>query len=174
MRAVQATISNKINKDFLPIDKILKVVVEKMVEFGKKVDLLKPIDVDSIEIKKDSYFPNAYIINLHLASKPGHIWQDIFEREWKSSRHLWDRKIFVVGDKLRLITMPYQIEEKLDWVQRVIDVTNKKVEEYNQEAQVAELKAVKEKKREKEIEAHDEFIKKIRKALKKKFQEIEI
>ena len=61
------------------------------------------IEADKIVIKKDHYFSNAYIIDRPLDSIPDHIWQDIFERQWKSSRHLWDRKLSVVGNKLRLV-----------------------------------------------------------------------
>jgi len=106
-----------------------------MKEQTKKVKFLKPIDVDKITISRDHYFPNAYIIDLPLDSTPEHVWQDIFEREWKSSRHLWDRKLFVVGDKLRLVTSVNGIEEKLDWVKQVVERTNKRVDEYNLEAE---------------------------------------
>jgi len=75
-----------------------------MKEIAKKVKLSKPFDVDKITIKRDRYFPSAYIIDLPLDSIPDHIWQDIFERTWKASRHLWDRKLFVISDKLRLVT----------------------------------------------------------------------
>jgi len=107
-----------------------------MKEKVKKIKLLEPVDVDNITIKRDHYFPNAYIIDLPLDSTPDHVWQDIFESEWKSSRHLWDRKLFVISDKLRLITTANEIEEKLDWVKQIIEETNKGVEEYNREAEV--------------------------------------
>jgi len=97
----------------------------------KKVNLLKPFNVNDITIKRDRYFPNAYIIDLPLDSVPDHVWQYIFEQKWKSSRHLWDRKLFVVGNKLRLITSPENFEEKLDWVEQVINETNKAIDRYN-------------------------------------------
>jgi len=104
-------------------------------ETAKKVNLLKPADIDLIKIERDLYFPNAYIIDLPLDSPPDHVWQDIFEWEWKSSRHLWDRKLFVVGDKLRLVTTAQNIEDKLGWVKQVIERTNEGIEKYNQEAE---------------------------------------
>lgn len=55
-------------------------------------------------------------------------------REWKSGRHLWDRKLFVVGEKLRLVTTVNDIEDKLDWVRQVIERTNRDIDEYNQES----------------------------------------
>jgi len=104
-------------------------------ETAKKVNLLKPVDADKIVIKRDHYFSDAYIIDFPLDSTPDHVWQDIFEREWKSSRHLWDRKLFVIGDRLRLITMMDEMESKLDWVKQIIDQTNKEIEDYNREAE---------------------------------------
>ena len=101
----------------------------------KKVKLLKRIDVNKINIRRDHYFPDAYTIDLPLDSTPDHIWQDIFEREWKSSRRLWDRKVFVIGDKLRLATPLNDIKEKLDWIGEVIKRTNKGIDEYHQEAE---------------------------------------
>ena len=109
-----------------------------MKEMVKKVKLLEPFDVDKITIKRDRYFPSAYIIDLPLDSMPDHVWQDIFEQKWKSSRHLWDRKLFVIGDKLRLVTTANEFGEKLDWVEQVVKETNQAVDEYNRAAQKEE------------------------------------
>jgi hypothetical protein len=62
---------------------------------------------------------------------PDHVWQDIFERICKSSRHLWDRKLFVIGDKLRLVTTADEFGDKLDWIKQIIKETNKGIDEYN-------------------------------------------
>ncbi|MGQ9641068.1 MAG: hypothetical protein ACUVUF_02935 [Candidatus Bathycorpusculaceae bacterium] len=102
-----------------------------MAEVVKKVALMKPFNVDDIAVSKDHYFRNAYIIDLPLDSAPDHVWLDIFEQKWRSSRHLWDRKMFVMGDKLRLVTTVDDFEEKLDWVEQVLTETNKAVEDYN-------------------------------------------
>jgi len=110
-----------------------------MKEIAKKVKLSKPFDVDKITIKIDRYFPNAYIIDLPLDSIPDHIWQDIFERTWKSSRHLWDRKLFVIGDKLRLVTTADEFGDKLNWIEQVIKETNKGIDEYDRMAHKEEM-----------------------------------
>ena len=81
-------------------------------------------------ISKDRYFADAYVIDLPLDSVPNHVWQDVFDREWKSSMHLWDRKLYVIGDNLRLLTTKDNIEDKLDWVKQIIERTNKLVDEY--------------------------------------------
>jgi len=106
-----------------------------MKDLVKKIKILEPLNTENITIKRDHYFPNAYIIDLPLDSAPDHIWQDIFEREWKSSRHLWDRKIFVVNDKLRLVTTAHDVEDKLDWAKQVLERTNASVDEYGKEAE---------------------------------------
>jgi hypothetical protein len=103
---------------------------EAMKEIAEKVKLSKPFDVDKITIHTDRYFPNAYTIDLPLDSMPDHVWQYIFEQKWKSSRHLWDRKLFVIGDKLRLVTTVDEFRDKLDWIEQVIDETNNAVDEY--------------------------------------------
>ena len=130
----------------------------------KKVALLKPFDINKIDIKRDRYFSNAYIIDLPLDSMPDHVWQSIFEQKWKSSRHLWDRKLFVIGDKLRLVTSPDNFEEKLEWIEQVIEATNKAIDEYN--AAIEEEKAIKSSKAIWEEKAQIEALKKI---LRKRF-----
>ncbi|NIQ07818.1 MAG: hypothetical protein GWO20_19495 [Candidatus Korarchaeota archaeon] len=109
-----------------------------MKEKTRKVKLLKPFDVDEISIEIDRYFPNAYIVDLPLDSLPDHVWQSIFERKWKSSRHLWDRKLFVIGNKLRLVTTPDDFGEKLDWIEQVMQETNRGVEEHDLAAEMEE------------------------------------
>ena len=104
-----------------------------MKEVAKKIKLSRSIDVGTVAISRDHYFANAFTVDLPLEAMPDHVWQDIFEREWKAGRHLWDRKLFVVGDKLRLVTTVDNIEDKLDWVQQVIERTNRDIDEYNQE-----------------------------------------
>jgi len=113
-------------------------------EIAKKVELLKPFDVDKIDIKRDSYFHSAYIINLPLDSIPDHIWRYIFETKWKSSRHLWDRKLFVIGDKLRLVTTADDFEKKLDWIEQIIRETNQAIQEYTHAVQKEEERRIKE------------------------------
>jgi hypothetical protein len=112
-----------------------------MREFVKKVKLLEPFEVEKVTITKDHYFRDAYLIDFPLDSTPDHVWQDIFEREWKSSKHLWDRKLFVVGNKLRLVTSLRDIEEKIDWVKEVVNLTNMEVDEYNKEMEARTAQA---------------------------------
>jgi len=113
-----------------------------MKEIAEKVKLLKPFDVDKITIKIDRYFPNAYVIDLPLDSMPDHVWQFIFEQKWKSSRHLWDRKVFVIGDKLRLVTTVDEFGGKLNWLEQVIKETNKAIDEYKHASLIEEERRI--------------------------------
>jgi len=101
-------------------------------ELAKKVNLESPIDVDSIVIEKDPFHPNAYIVDFALDSEPCYIWQTLFDLECRSSLHLWDRKVMIVGKKLKLVTTPNDIKSKVEWLEKTINATNKRVEEYNQ------------------------------------------
>jgi len=103
---------------------------------SKKVNLKESIEVDKIPIRKDSFSRNAYVIELPLDSQPDYVWQVIFEREWKLSLDLWERKVVIIGDKLLLITTPTEIEEKIDWLKNVIETTNMHVERFNQTQQI--------------------------------------
>ena len=107
-----------------------------MKELCKKVNLLEPINADKIPITRDHYFQGAYLIDLPLDRAPDHAWQDIFDREWRSSRRIWDRKLFIINDTLRLITTPNELEEKIDWIKQLIHQTNQEIDEYNQTAPV--------------------------------------
>ena len=113
-------------------------MVIELREVAKKVRLSESIDADTVAISKDHYFANAFVVDLPLEAVPDHVWQDVFEREWKSGRHLWDRKLFVVGEKLRLVTTVNDIEDKLDWVRQVIERTSRDIDEYNQESATRE------------------------------------
>jgi hypothetical protein len=114
------------------------VLVVELREMAKKVRLSGSFDADAVAISKDHYFANAFVVDLPLETVSDHVWQDIFEREWKSGRHLWDRKLFVVGEKLRLVTTVNDIEDKLDWVRQFIERTNRDIDEYSQESAARE------------------------------------
>ena len=49
-----------------------------------------------------------------------------------------ERKVVVLGDRLLLITTPTEIKEKTDWLERMIDSTNVRVEKFNQTQQILE------------------------------------
>lgn len=116
------------------------------------------IDVDKIPIRRDRFFPNAFVIELPLDSQPDYVWQTLFEQEWKSSLHLWDRKVVIMGDKLLLVTTPTDLQDKLDWLKGLIKATNESMEKFSQ---AREAKA-----EEEETEALEEHENVIRDALR--------
>jgi hypothetical protein len=136
-------------------------------EVAKKVKLKEYVDANTITINRDGYFRSAYVIDLPLDSVPDHAWQDILDREWRASLRLWDRKLFVVGDKLRLVTTLDDIEGKLDWIKQVIERTNEGIDEYNKE--INARKAQKEEETHKQIREEQASIDSIRASLRKTF-----
>ncbi len=138
-----------------------------MKEVAKKVKLKEYVDANTITINRDGYFRSAYVIDLPLDSVPDHAWQDILDREWRASLRLWDRKLFVVGDKLRLVTTLDDIEGKLDWIKQVIERTNEGIDEYNKE--INARKAQKEEETHKQIREEQASIDSIRASLRKTF-----
>jgi hypothetical protein len=124
-----------------------------MRRLGKKVNLVKSIDIDKIRIGRDVFLTNAFGIELPLDSQPDYIWQTFFEQEWKSSLNLWERKVVIVGDKLVLITTPTEIEEKIDWLGKIIESTNMRVEKFNRVQQ-----AIEEKEEEEALKKHENII----------------
>jgi len=138
-----------------------------MKELAKKVKLQDFVDAENVSISKDHYFSNAYVVDLPLQAVPDHAWQDIFDREWKSTRHLWDRKLFVIGDKLRLVTTLEDIEAKFEWVKQVIEQTNKAIDEYNREAEAREAQLEDEKRT--RVPEEEAGIDSIRDTLRKRF-----
>ena len=115
-----------------------------MAEIARKVNLLKPFEVDKINITQDAYFVNAFLVDLPLDATPDHVWQDVFDQKWKASRHLWDRKLFVIGNKLRLVTPSDEFENKLTWVEKIIEETNRTIDQYLVGLQQDEERRIKE------------------------------
>lgn len=137
---------------------------------ARKVNILTPVNVEEVTIKRDDFFPNAYVIDIPLDSVPDHVWQDIFERQWKLSRHLWDRKIYLIGDKLRLLTTIDNLEDKLDWVKHVVTQTNKQIDEYSSKTWVRRAEIGEHAR--KELLEDQAKIERIREALRKSFRAI--
>jgi hypothetical protein len=140
-----------------------------MERISRKASLLKPFNVDNINVRKDEYFADAFIIDLPLDSMPDHVWQDIFESKWRTSRHLWDRKLFVIGDKLRLVTSPDEFETKLEWVEAMIFETNKIVDEQILAFQQEQERRIKDEVLKQTLWEEKARIEIIKEALRKKF-----
>jgi hypothetical protein len=105
-----------------------------MTETAEKVNIKHPIDAHNIIIHKDPFHPNAYVISLPLDSDPSYVWQSLFEQTLSRSLDFWDRKVLVVGRQLKLATTRDGLEEKLKWLEGVVDATNRRVDEHNRKA----------------------------------------
>ena len=127
---------------------------------SKKVNL-KSINARKIGIEKIDDFAEAYVFELELDSTPDLVWQEIFRNEHKTSQYLLRRQIQIVGKKLRVVTVPDEMESKIDWVKSLVEATNRRIESHNKE--VEKKRKVDEQKKTKERETMD----KMRKSLNK-------
>jgi hypothetical protein len=91
---------------------------------AKSVRIMTPFETSRICVSQNPAFPDAYIVDLPLDSVPDQEWRDAFELKWKSSRDLWDRKLLLINDKVRLVSTVDGFVEKLDWIEKTIDDTN--------------------------------------------------
>lgn len=131
-----------------------------MEQLSKKANL-KPIDPEKLKIEKIDAFPDAYAFELELDSTPDNVWEQIFEDEWKTSFYTMKRQVQVVGNRLRVVTAPDEVKDKIEWVKSLVKSTNERVETYNKEVErkneAEKLKRAKER----------ETIEKMRESLKK-------
>jgi hypothetical protein len=95
----------------------------------KNVRIMTPLDASKICVSQNPSFPESYVVDLPLDSVPDSEWRDTFDLKWKSSRDLWDRKLSLIDDKVRLVTTVDGFVEKLEWVEKTIDETNDAVNE---------------------------------------------
>lgn len=133
-----------------------------MTKLSKKVKIKEPIDPQKLHIEKDDSFPLAYAFELPLDSTPDDIWRSIFEDEWKTSFYMLKRRVTIEDSRLRVITAPEEIKGKIEWIMHLVNSTNKRVEEYNQEIKRKEGAEKAEKGK------HEEAIRKMREMLKEK------
>jgi hypothetical protein len=95
----------------------------------KNVQIMTPFDASKICVSQNPSFPESYIVDLPLDSVPDSEWRDTFNLKWKSSRDLWDRKLSLIDDKVRLVTTVDGFAEKLEWVEKTIGETNDAIRE---------------------------------------------
>jgi hypothetical protein len=95
----------------------------------KNVQIMTPLDASKICVSQNPSFPESYIVDLPLDSMPDSEWRETFDLKWKSSRDLWDRKLLLIDDKVRLVTTVDGFVEKLDWVEKTIGETNNAIME---------------------------------------------
>jgi hypothetical protein len=129
-------------------------------DFSRKVSL-KPIDPDQLKIEKSYEFEEAYAVWVELDSSPDHVWTTLFYQQLKESLYSMKRQVTVDGNKLRIVTAPDEVKDKIEWVKGLVKSTNERVEAYNKEVEQERTKG--EEKRLREQEA----IQKMKDSLKK-------
>jgi len=135
--------------------------VMRMVYLSRKVNL-KPIDPDKLKIEKSVLLVGAYVFDLELDSTPDHHWILAFEAELQASRYMrTGTPVAVVGNKLEVLTLPDEIEGKVEWIKGLVDSTNKSIEKYYE--QIKQRHETEQDKQQKE----QETIMRMREALKK-------
>jgi len=123
---------------------------------------LKPIDPDKLKIEKSALLLGAYVFDLELDSTPDHHWILAFEAERQASRYMHERTpVAVVGNKLKVTTLPDEIKDKVEWIKGLVDSTNKSIEKYNEQ-----IKQRHEAEQDKQLK-EQETIKRMKEALKK-------
>jgi hypothetical protein len=94
---------------------------------AKTVQMVTPFDPASISVSQNPIFPDAYMVDLPLNSVPDDKWRETFEMKWKLSKDLWDRKLYLLQNKVRLFTTAEGFVEKLEWLERTIKETNEAI-----------------------------------------------
>ena len=127
----------------------------------KKVNLIEPINPDSLTIEKNNSFEMAYKVELPLDSNPSAEWAQLFRYEWASLSHLRKPNASVGYQVIELITLPDGVNEKIEMIKKSVDSTNKKVDEVNEQRHAKNMIKITEKDKE------DQIIKDIRDKMKK-------
>lgn len=132
-----------------------------MTKFSKKVNLKEPIDPDKLNVKKIDPSKELYAVDFPLDSTPDYIWEKCFERECKIAVLNLQRRVTVFGDNLRLIAPLDEVNKNMiEGIKKLVNATNRCVEEYNKEMKQKEEMHEAKRKREKEA------IEKMRESLK--------
>jgi hypothetical protein len=105
-----------------------------LTEIANKVNIIRPVDPDNVDIQKDPFHPMAYVISLPLDAEPSYVWLTLFQQELWSSLDFWDRKVVITGKALKLVTAPDNVKDKLHWLEQLVVATNKRVEDHNRQA----------------------------------------
>jgi hypothetical protein len=109
-----------------------------MREPARKVSIKQPKSADNVDIREDPFRRDAYVISLHLDAIPSYVWHTLFQIELVSSLDFWDRKVLIVGDELKLVTTRDNLQGKLDWLEKIVAATNKRVDEHAKTVKIAE------------------------------------
>lgn len=89
------------------------------------------IGVDADTLEKDETFPEAYAFYIKLSDKPDNIWQSYLAK-WNRALNAMQRKIDVVGDRLRLVFIyGDNIQNYAKYAAQLVKMVNERVMEHN-------------------------------------------
>jgi len=101
----------------------------------------KSIEIVSVEaeaLEKDESFPEAYAFYIKLSGEPDTVWRSYLAK-WNNTLNIMQRKIDVVGDRLRLVFVHGdKIQNHVEYAARLIKWANEMVIEYNKKMDVIE------------------------------------
>jgi hypothetical protein len=89
------------------------------------------IGVDADTLEKDETFPEAYAFYIELSDEPDNVWRSYLAK-WNNALNAMQRKIDVVGDRLRLVFVYGDNIQNYDkYVAQLVKWVNERVMEYN-------------------------------------------
>ncbi len=87
--------------------------------------------VDSEQIEKDDSFPKAYAFYIVLSQTPDPIWFELFISRYENTFYNLKREMTIHGGRIRVVTAPGEEENHVRFFRRLVEETNKDVDDYN-------------------------------------------
>lgn len=95
------------------------------------------IGVDADTLEKDETSPETYVFYIKLSDEPDNVWRNYLAK-WNDALDAMQRKIEVVGDRLRLVFIyGDNIENYAKYAAQLVKMVNKSVMEYNKKVDSA-------------------------------------
>jgi len=100
-------------------------------EMLNKSQPIEIIGVDAATLEKDETFPEAYAFYVKLSDEPDNVWRGYLAK-WNKALNAMQRKIDVVGDRLRLVFVYGDNIQNYDkYTAELVKWVNKRVMDYN-------------------------------------------
>ncbi len=97
------------------------------------IEKVKVKSIDTERIEKDDSFPEAYAFYIELEVTPHLIWEEFFLRRYEGEWFNLKREMTIQGKEIRVVTAPGEEKSHVDFYRRLVEETNKDVDEYNRE-----------------------------------------
>ena len=89
--------------------------------------------VDTERIEKDDAFPKAFAFYIVLNGTPHPIWVELFISRYESTFFNLKREMTIQGREIRVVTAPGEEAQHVEFFRRLVDETNRAVEDYNKQ-----------------------------------------